>query len=220
MWWHWPRSKMVPIISNFECMPIESMATIKLTCDTWFRYCTIDRQILWYSSQQTQYKRSKCPIDRLSKNHQRSLWNDKWGSLINSMTLSMYTNTLVAGCSQSSAFFLNRSINLWAADCWANLYQSQCSYIANGASQRRIGGPSSSANFIDIGYVNMGTRRRLHKMYWDRTWNWIESFWFSCRNCPVSSSNVCKSQKVALTKIWSPYVHKIPIKMVLMKPDA
>lgn len=115
MWWHWPRSKMVPIISNFECMPIESMATIKLTCDTWFRYCTIDRQILWYSSQQTQYKRSKCPIDRLSKNHQRSLWNDKWGSLINSMTLSMYTNTLVAGCSQSSAFSesINQFVSSW-----------------------------------------------------------------------------------------------------------
>lgn len=41
----------------------------------------------------------------------------------------------------------------------------EVTYTANGANQRKIGGPSSSAIFIDIGYVKMGTRRRLHKMY-------------------------------------------------------
>lgn len=42
-------------------------------------------------------------------------------------------------------------------------------YIANGDNQRNIGGPSSRANFIETGYVRIGTRFRLQRIYWDRT---------------------------------------------------
>lgn len=45
-----------------------------------------------------------------------------------------------------------------------------CTYIAAGASQRNIGGPSSNAIFIEIGYDKIGTRRFLHKIYCDRTY--------------------------------------------------
>lgn len=42
---------------------------------------------------------------------------------------------------------------------------------AAGASQRKIGGPSSRAIFIDTGYVSSGVRFFLHKIYCERTCN-------------------------------------------------
>lgn len=81
MWEHWLTSKMVPITSNFECKPIKSMVLANKTYIVlvWCLQRIYTYSIIpWYFLQQTQCTRSKCPIDRLSKNHQRLYWEREW----------------------------------------------------------------------------------------------------------------------------------------------
>lgn len=77
MWCHWPMLRTAPTISDCVCNWAESMAPTASACIFRFQFGTIHQPILWYFLPRTRYKRSRCPVDRRSGNHQQLRWNGK-----------------------------------------------------------------------------------------------------------------------------------------------